>query len=97
MGRARYLIVVVAAPLALAACGGSDALDIGKVESEVAPEIEDQTGTRDVTVDCPDEEIEIEEGAVFECDVSAQGGIEAKLKVTQEDGEGNVRWEVVQP
>jgi uncharacterized protein DUF4333 len=93
MGRARYLVVIAA--LAFAGCG-SDTLDAGDIESEVVPQIEEQTGTRDVEVACPDD-VEAEEGAVFECDVSAEGGIEAKLKVTQEDGEGNVRWEIVQP
>ena len=93
MGRARYLVVIAA--LGLAGCG-SDTLDSGDIESEVVPQIEDQTGTRNVEVACPDD-VEAEEGAVFECDVSAEGGVEAKLKVTQEDDEGNVRWEIVQP
>lgn len=93
MGRARYLVVIAA--LGLAGCG-SDTLDSGDIENEVVPQIEDQTGTRNVEVACPDD-VEAEEGAVFECDVSAEGGVEAKLKVTQEDDEGNVRWEIVQP
>ena len=94
MGRARYLVVIAA--LALAGCGGEDTLDGGDIESEVVPQIEDQTGTRDVAVECPDD-VEAEEGAVFECDITAEGGIKAKLKVTQEDDEGNVRWEIVRP
>ena len=93
MGRARYLVVIAA--VALAGCGEST-LDAGDIESEVTPQVEEQTGTKDVTIDCPDD-IEAEEGADFECDITAQGGVEAKLKVTQEDDEGNVRWEVVQP
>ena len=93
MGRARYLVVIPA--LALAGCG-SDTLDAGEVESEIVPMVEDQTGTRDVEIECPDD-VEAEEGAVFECDVTAEGGIEAKLKVTQEDDDGNVRWEIVRP
>jgi len=93
MGRARYLLAVPA--LALAACG-SDTLDAAEVESEIGPMVEDQTGTRDVDIACPDD-VEAEEGAVFECDVTAAGGVEAKLRVTQEDDEGNVRWEIVRP
>ena len=89
----RYALAIAA--LALAGCG-SDTLDAGDIESEVAPQIEEQTGTHDVQVACPDD-VEAEEGAVFECDVSAEGGIKTKLKVTQEDDEGNVRWEVVRP
>ncbi len=94
MGRARYLVVIAA--LMLAGCGGEDTLDAGDIESEVVPQIEDQTGTRDVAIECP-EDVEAEEGAVFECDITAEGGIKAKLKVTQEDDEGNVRWEIVRP
>jgi hypothetical protein len=93
MGRARYLVVIPA--LAFAACG-SDTLDAAEVESEIVPMVEDQTGTRGVAIACPDD-VEAEEGAVFECDVTAEGGIEAKLRVTQEDDEGNVRWEIVRP
>jgi hypothetical protein len=95
MGRARYFPVVMGAVFVLAACG-DEMLDVDKVESEVAPEIERQTGTRDVAVDCPDD-VEIEEGATFECGVSAAGGVEAKVEVTQSDDEGNVVWELVQP
>ena len=94
MRHARYLLVTGA--LALGACGGEDTLDASDIESEVVPQIEKQTGTRDVVVECPDD-VEAEEGAVFECDVSAEGGVKAKLKVTQEDDQGNVRWEIVKP
>ena len=93
MGRARYLVVIGA--VAFAGCGETK-LDAGDIESEVTPQVEEQTGTKDVTIDCSDD-IEAEEGAAFECDITAQGGVEAKLKVTQEDDEGNVRWEVLQP
>ena len=95
MGRARYYLVAVAAVLALAACGEST-LDANQIEEEITPQVEEQTGTRDVAIDCPDD-VEAEEGGKFECDLSAQGGIEAKVEVTQDDDEGNVRWRVVQP
>jgi hypothetical protein len=95
MRRARYFPVAIAAVFALAACG-EEVLDVDKGESEVAPELERQTGTRSVSVDCP-EEVEIEDGGTFECGVSTEGGVEAKVEVTQTDDEGNVRWELVQP
>ena len=95
MRRPRYLLVAAAAALALPACGES-MLDVDEVESEITPQVEEQTGTRDVAVECPDD-IEAEEGGEFECDLSAEGGIEAKVEVTQEDDDGNVRWRVVRP
>ena len=95
MGRARYFVVAVAAVFSLAGCGEST-LDTGEIESKITPEVEQQTGTKNVAVSCPDD-IEAEEGAEFECDLTAAGGIEAKVAVTQEDDEGNVHWEVVQP
>ena len=91
----RYFLVVLAAAALLGGCG-EDTLDTSQIEEEITPAIEEQTGTREVGVDCPDD-IEAEEGADFECDLTAQGGVEAKVKVTQEDDEGNVRWEVVRP
>lgn len=95
MRRTRYFLVAAAACLALAGCG-EETLDTGQIEDEIAPSIEEQTGTRDVSVECPDD-IEAEEGGEFDCDVTARGGVEAAVTVTQEDDEGNVRWEVVQP
>ncbi len=95
MCRPRYLLVAVAAALALAACGEST-LDADQIEEEITPQVEEQTGTRDVAIDCPDD-VEAEEGGVFECDLTAEGGIEAKVEVTQEDDEGNVRWRVLRP
>lgn len=95
MGRPRYFLVAVAAAALLGGCG-EETLDTGQIEEEITPAIEEQTGTREVAVECPDD-IEAEQGADFECDLTAQGGIEAKVKVTQEDDEGNVHWEVVRP
>ena len=61
-------------------------------EQRSRPRSRARPGTKDVTIDCPDD-VEAEEGGVFECDLSAEGGIEAKVEVTQEDDEGNVRWQ----
>jgi hypothetical protein len=95
MGGARYFLVAVSASLAFVGCGEST-LDVDEIEGEITPQVEEQTGTGDVTVDCPDD-VEAEEGGEFECDLTAEGGIEAKVEVTQEDDEGNVRWRLVRP
>jgi hypothetical protein len=94
MARARYLLVAAISVLATG-CGDST-LDSDKLESEIAPGVEEQTGTRDVEVTCP-ADIEAEEGGEFECGLTAEGGIEAKVVVTQEDDDGNVRWRVARP
>ncbi len=95
MGRARYFVVAVAASVALAGCGEST-LDADEIEDEITPQVEEQTATRDVAIDCPDD-VEAEEGGEFDCDLTAEGGIEAKVAVTQTDDEGNVTWRVVRP
>ena len=95
MRRPRYLLAAPVAALALTGCGEST-LDVDEIESQLAPKIEKETGTADVTVTCPDD-VEAEEGGEFECALAAAGGIEAKVKVTQKDDEGNVTWRVVQP
>ena len=79
--------------LAAAGCGGGGGLDVDKAEREIGDKVEQQTATKDVTIDCPDD-IEEKKGDVFECDLSAKGGVKATVKVTQVDDEGNVRWEV---
>ena len=79
----------------VAACGGGDGtIDAPKREREIAADIERRTATKDVTVTCPDH-VEEEKGGVFHCDLTATGGLKAKVKVTQMDDDGKIRWEVV--
>jgi hypothetical protein len=74
MRRGRYLVVIA---VALGGCGaGASASDTGDLERDLVRTVEDQTGTVDVKVDCPD-------GAGEEdvCDVTAPGGIRAQVTV----------------
>ena len=52
-------------------------LDAGDIESEVTPQVEEQTGTKDVAIDCPDD-IEAEEGA--------EGEMPALMAIREEFG-----------
>ena len=89
MGRARYFFVAIA--LAFSGCGDDKSdPDVGTVEQQLAAGVEMDTGTNDVTVDCPDD---VEEGDV--CQVSAAGGVKAQVRVTKLDDEAE--GEVVQP
>jgi hypothetical protein len=88
MGRARHLLVAVA--LAFAACGDDSGPDVATVERDLAASVEQDTGTRDVTVDCPDD---VGEGDL--CQVTAAGGVKAQVRVTKLDGEAD--GELVQP
>ena len=90
----RYFAVIVTG-LALSACGEAT-LDTGNIENEIAPQVEDQTGTKDVEISCPDD-VEAKKGDEFECDATAPGGLEAKIKVVQENDDGDVNWELVEP
>ncbi len=89
MRRARYFVVAVAFAL-LAGCGDDSDADIATIERDLAAGVEEDTGTRDVTVDCPDD---VGEGDV--CDVTAAGGVKAQVRVTQLDGDAE--GTVVQP
>lgn len=92
MRLARYLSVLVCIAL-LAGCGGGDEIDADKTEEEIAAGVEKATATEDVKIDCPDD-VERKTGDVFECDLTAAGGVKAKVKVTQVDDDGKIRWEV---
>ena len=72
MRLARYFVV---AGLALAGCGGDSDSDSDRrdLERDLARTVEEQTGTRDVKVVCP------EDGDL--CTVKAPGGVEAKVTV----------------
>ena len=89
MGRARYLVVIAA--LALAGCGGDGATDVDDVTQQLVRDVERQTGTQDVQVECDDD---VSEGDL--CDVTAAGGLKAQVKITKLD-DGDVEGEVVQP
>lgn len=90
----RYFLVIVAS-LSLAACGDAT-LDTANVEDQIAPKLEQETGTKDVEVSCPDD-VEAKKGDEFECDVTAPGGSKAKVKVVQQNDDGDVTWDLVQP
>jgi hypothetical protein len=60
----------------LGACGSDESDDRRELERDLTRTVEEQTGTRDVEVTCP------EEGDV--CTVTAPGGVRAKVTV---DGE----------
>ena len=94
MRRPRYFLVI-AACLALSACG-EDKLDTANIEDEIAPRLAEDYGTKDAEVSCPDD-VSAEEGGAFNCDVTAPGGVEAKVRVTQQDDDGNVTWEPLAP
>jgi hypothetical protein len=88
MGRARYFFVAVA--LAFAACGDDSRPDVATVESDLAAAVEQDTGTSDVTVECPDD---VAEGDL--CQVTAAGGVKAQVRVTKLDDQAE--GELVQP
>jgi Domain of unknown function (DUF4333) len=79
--------------VALAGCGGDAKIDASKTEDEIAKGVEEATATEDVKIDCPDD-VERKKNDVFECDLSAAGGVKAKVKVTQVDDAGKIHWEV---
>ena len=80
------------AALALAGCGG---LDTDKAESEIESGIREQTGVKDVQVDCP-EDVDAEKGGTFRCRATAEGE-RAPVSVTQQDDEGRIRWRFERP
>jgi len=89
MGRARYLIVIAAFAV-LAGCGDDEKPDIDRVQSDLARDVQEQTGTQDVRVACPDD---ISEGDL--CDVTASGGLKATIRITEIDD--GAKGEIVQP
>ena len=76
---------------ALAACGDDAETDVARTEEELVRIVEQQTGTEEVAVSCPDD---VGEGDV--CDVTAPGGVRAQVRVTRLDDDG-VEGQVVQP
>ncbi len=91
--RSRILIIACTVA-ALSACS-SGGLDIDKLESTLATELQTQLDLSAApTVTCPDD-VPIEKDNVFNCTATLDGE-SADIQVTQTDDQGNVSWEVVQ-
>jgi hypothetical protein len=82
-------LVVTAA--ALVGCGDDSEPDREEIQRELKRDVQEKTGTRDVVVSCPDD---LAAGDL--CDVTAPGGLKAKLRITSLDEE-DVAGELVQP
>ena len=88
----RSVLAATGACLALVACGDDDSgPSLEEIEKGLARDVQETTGTRDVTVSCPDD---VAEGDI--CDITAAGGVRAQVRVTRLDGE-DADGEVVQP
>ena len=86
----RLSLAIASAAVALGACG-TQQLDTAEAEKTIGNRLGEQAGTK-VTINCPDD-VEIKKGDTFECEAKARNDT-AKVKVTQLDDEGNVRWRV---
>lgn len=88
------LVIIACAALTLAACS-SGGLDMTKLETTIATELQSQLDlSAEPTVTCP-EDVPIEKDNVFNCTATLDGE-SADIQVTQTDDQGNVKWEVVQ-
>jgi hypothetical protein len=89
MPRRPALAAVLAASLAVAACG-TKTLDTGDLESQLTDQLSADAGVdpADVSVSCP-EDIEVEQGHEFDCTLTAPNGDEVQVAVTLTDDEGS--------
>ncbi len=82
--------------LALGGCSvsvGGDTLDSAGLEEEIRKEIAKEVDG-EIQVSCP-EDVKMKEGHTFQCTATADDGSTRQVQVTQKDGEGNVRFELV--
>jgi len=96
MTRSRSALTLLSAValLGLAACGDKK-LDTDKLEGKISAGIEKQAGVKVKSVDCPSD-VKVEAKNTFTCKAATINGQTATVKVTQQDDEGNVRYEVGQ-
>jgi uncharacterized lipoprotein len=90
-----WLAAVLAASvvLVLAGCQQVDRVDTGEAEQDIKRGLSARTGAKLRSVDCPDD-VEARKGDVFTCTAIASDGSKVRVKVTQVDDEGGVRWEL---
>jgi hypothetical protein len=84
-------VLAVLVAVALAAC--TRTVNTDALEQQIAAELQAQANVTASSVDCPDD-VEAEAGGTFTCTATADDGSTATITVTQQDDEGNLRWEV---
>ena len=89
----RLLLAPAVALAILGACSVTTRLDTSKGEGQIQTYLQDKFGISS-EVSCPDREIE--QGDVFECTADFSDGQSLRLKLTQDDDEGNVSFEQAQ-
>lgn len=87
-------LLMASSAIAGAACSFSFTryLDTAKAEKEIAVGFTEQTGIAVESVDCP-EDVPLEQGVTFECEVVSQTNQKIIVAVTQTDEEGNINWQ----
>lgn len=93
MTRYRLLVPLLAAGALAAAGCGDKKLDTGKLEGKIRDGIQKQAGVKIKAVDCP-EDVKVKKGDTFNCKATTTSGQTANVKVTQQDDEGNVNYQV---
>ena len=88
---------ILLAPLAVclvafAGCGDKK-LNTGKLEGKIKDGIQKQAGVKIRTVECPGD-VKVKKGDTFNCKATTRSGQTASVKVTQQDDEGNVNYQV---
>lgn len=86
-------VAALAAVLVFAGCTGQRVVDTDALEAQIASEIEAQAGFAPTDVSCP-EDVPAQEGATFNCTVTAEDGSSANVTARQTDDQGSVTWEV---
>jgi hypothetical protein len=87
------LAIALIAAVPLAGCGSSK-LNTDKAETEIEKGLKNQLNLPSVDVQCPNE-VEIKAGSKFQCPVTA-GKEKGTIEVTQQDDQGNIRWQLKQ-
>lgn len=85
------VLAVIGLSFGLASC--SSIIDETKVENSIKSGAAAQLKIKVDSVDCPSN-IEAKKGNTFMCTIKA-GGDSAKIRVTQQDDAGSIRWELV--
>ncbi len=84
------IAITALAGLAVAGCGG---LDTDEGEEKISDAVKQQTGAKDVSVDCPDD-VDQKKGENFDCKVT--GDATGTVQVTQTNDDGNVTFDLSQ-
>jgi hypothetical protein len=94
VNRALVVAPAILTALVASACEDGDRVDLKDAEGKIAASLDERTGARPRSVNCPGTNPQARKGATFRCTVTAEDGQRFNLVATITDDSGSFSYRV---